>query len=148
MATKLRNSDVTLLVIAAAGDAGLTPVQIMKSVFLVGKCGLPDLPSDFYLFSPYNYGPFNPSVYRDVEMLVNEGLVFETREAGRNWSKYIIAPQGIRYAEDLKHHVAHEFSNYIGEVVTWVKSLTFSQLLQAIYAKYPEMRENSVFQEV
>ena len=148
MATKLRNCDVTLLIIAAEGDTGLTPIQIMKSAFLVGKCGLPDLPSDFYLFSPYNYGPFNPDVYRDVEMLVNMGLVLETREAGRNWSKYIVAPSGLQHVEDLKSRVAREFSDYIDEVVSWVKSLTFNQLLQAIYAKYPEMRENSVFQEV
>jgi uncharacterized protein YwgA len=148
MATKLRNCDVTLLIIAAAGDTGLTPIQIMKSVFLVGKCGLPDLPSDFYHFIAYNYGPFHPDVYRDVEMLVNVGLVLGIRETGRNWLKYIIAPSGLRYAEELRRQVAHEFSDYANEVVKWVQSLTFSQLLQAIYAKYPEMRENSVFQEV
>lgn len=148
MATSLRNCDVTLLVIAAAGDTGLTPIQIMKSVFLVGKCGLSDLPFNFYLFSPYNYGPFDPAVYRDVEMLVNEGLVFEIREVGRNWSKYIIAPPGLQYAGELKCQITNEFSDYINEVVGWVKSLAFNQLLQAIYAKYPEMRENSVFQEV
>jgi uncharacterized protein YwgA len=148
MATKLKNRDVTLLVIAAAGDTGLTPVQVMKSVFIVGQCGLSDLPSDFYRFFAYNYGPFHPDVYRDVEELVDEGLVYEIREAGRNWSKYIIAPPSLRYAKDLKRQIAHEFFDYINEVVSWVKSLTFNQLLQAIYAKYPEMRENSVFQEV
>jgi uncharacterized protein YwgA len=148
MATKLRNCDVTLLVIAAAGDTGLTPIQIMKSVFLIGKCGLSDLPSIFYSFFAYNYGPFNPDVYRDVEMLVNEGLVLEIRESGQNWSKYMIASPGLQYAKDLKPQIAHEFSDYIDEVVSWAKSLTFNQLLQAIYAKYPEMRENSVFQEV
>ena len=148
MTTKLRNSDVTLLVIAAAGDTGLTPIQIMKSVFIVGKCGLSDLPSNFYRFFAYNYGPFHPDVYRDVEMLLNLGLVLEIREAGRNWSKYMIAPSGVQYAEELKRQAAREFSDYIDEVVSWAKSLTFNQLLQAIYAKYPEMRENSVFQEV
>jgi uncharacterized protein YwgA len=148
MTTKLRNCDVTLLVIAAAGDTGLTPIQIMKSVFIVGKCGLSDLPSNFYRFFAYNYGPFHPDVYRDVEMLVNLGLVLEIREAGRNWSKYMIAPSGLQYAEELKRQIAREFSDYIDEVISWVKSLTFNQLLQAIYAKYPEMRENSVFQEV
>ena len=148
MATKLKNPDVTLLVIAMAGDSGLTPVQLMKSVFLVGQCSLSDLPSNYYRFFAYNYGPFHPDVYRDVQVLVNQRLVYEIRETGQNWSKYIIAPPGLRYAEDLKRQIAREFSDYIDEVVSWVKSVTFNQLLQAIYAKYPEMRENSVFQEV
>ena len=148
MATKLMNRDVTLLVIAAAGDTGLTPIQVMKSVFLIGQSGLSDLPPRFYRFFAYDYGPFHPDVYRDVKELVDEGLVYEIREAGRNWSKYTIASPGLRYTEDLKRQVAREFSDYIDEVVSWVKSLTFNQLLQAIYAKYPEMRENSVFQEV
>lgn len=148
MATPLKNREIMLLVIAAAGDTGLTPVQLMKSVFIIGQSRLSDLPSNFYPFFAYNYGPFNPDVYRDVEALVSEGLVLEIRDASRSWPKYAITPAGLRYAENLKRQVASEFSDYIEAVVNWVKSLTFIQLLRAIYAKYPEMRENSVFQEV
>lgn len=148
MAKPLENRDIMLLVITAAGDTGLTPVQLMKSMFLIGQSELSDLPSNFYSFIPYNYGPFNPDVYRDVEVLVSEGLVLEIRDAGRNWSKYAITPAGLRDAKNFKRRVAHEFSDYIDAVVNWVKSLTFSGLLRAIYAKYPEMRENSVFQSV
>lgn len=148
MATPLRNRDVTLLVLAAAGDTGLSPVQVMKSVFIVGQSGLSDLPADFYPFFAYNYGPFHPDVYHDVEALLSEGLVLEIRETGRNWSKYAITAAGLRYAENLKHQIGHELSDYIDAVVNWVKSLTFNQLLKAIYAKYPDMRENSVFQEI
>jgi len=146
--TPLKNRDITLLVIAAAGDTGLTPVQVMKSLFVISKSGFADLPSNFYPFFAYNYGPFHPDVYRDVEALVNEGLVIEIREAGRNWSKYAIAPAGIQYAENLKGQIASELSDYINAVANWVRSLTFDQLLRAIYAEYPEMRENSVFQGV
>ena len=148
MAKPLENRDIMLLVIAAAGDTGLTPVQLMKSMFLIGRSGLSDLPSNFYSFVPYNYGPFNSDVYRDAEVMVNEGLVLEIREASRDWSKYAITRVGLQKSESLKHQVTPEFSEYIDAVVNWVKSLTFSGLLRAIYAKYPEMRENSVFQGV
>lgn len=144
----MKNRDITLLVIAAAGDTGLTPVQLMKSVFLISRSGLSDLPSNFYTFFAYNYGPFHPGVYRDVEALVSEELVLEINGTGRSWPKYTITQAGLGYAEDLKHQVAREFSDHVGAVVNWVQSLTFNQLLRAIYAKYPEMRENSVFQEV
>lgn len=148
MAKPLKNRDVTLLVIAAAGNTGLTPVQLMKSVFLIGKSGLPDLPSDFYPFFAYDYGPFHPDVYRDTEILISEGLVLEVREADRNWPKYAISQTGLQRASALRGQVAREFSEHINTVVTWVESRTFNQLLQAIYAEYPEMRANSVFQEV
>jgi len=144
----LKNHDITLLVIAAAGDTGLTPIQLMKSVFLISRSGLPDLPPHFYSFLPYNYGPFDPNVYRDAEALESEGMVAEVQDAGRSWSKYIITPAGLKHAEELRTQVSPQFSAYVNEVVTWVKSLTFSGLLRAIYAKYPEMRENSVFQQI
>ena len=148
MAKPLENRDIMLLVIAAAGDTSLTPVQLMKSMFLIGQSELSDLPSNFYSFIPYNYGPFNSDVYRDTEVMVNEGLVLEIREPGRDWSKYVVTQAGLRKAEILKHQVTPEISEYIDAIVDWVKSLTFSGLLRAIYAKYPEMRENSVFQGV
>ena len=148
MAKSLENRDIMLLVIAAAGDTGLTPVQLMKSMFLIGQSEVSDLPSDFYSFIPYNYGPFNSDVYRDAEVMVNERLVLEIREAGRDWSKYAVTQAGLQKVEILKHQVTDGYSEYIEAVVNWVKSLTFSGLLRAIYAKYPEMRENSVFQGV
>ena len=147
MAAELRNRDVTLLIIAAAGDSGLTPIQVMKSAFVIGRSGLPDLPTDFYPFFAYNYGPFHPAVYRDTEELVSEKLVFEVAQAGRKRPKYTITATGLQYAETLKRQVASEFFEYTEAVVNWVKSLNFIQLLRAIYEKYPEMRANSVFQE-
>lgn len=142
----LQNRDITLLVIDAAGNSGLTPIQLMKSVFLIGKSEFPELPPHFYSFSPYNYGPFDSDVYRDAEVLEGEGMVVEVQEAGRNWAKYVITTVGSKRAEELRSQVGPQFSAYITEVVDWVQSLTFSGLLRAIYAKYPEFRANSVFQ--
>ena len=34
---------------------------------------------------------------------------------------------------------------YISRVFQWVRALSFEQLVRAIYAQYPEMKENSVF---
>jgi predicted phage gp36 major capsid-like protein len=35
--------------------------------------------------------------------------------------------------------------DYLGNVVDWVSSMTFPQLVRAIYAKYPAFKANSVF---
>jgi len=37
---------ITLLVIAADPDGGLSPLQLQKSLFIVGKSGLEELPAD------------------------------------------------------------------------------------------------------
>jgi hypothetical protein len=72
----LRKKEWTLVVIVLAGGRPLSPVQLQKSVVLVGEL-LPNnvLPEDFYVFEPYNYGPFCPEVYADAEKLAEEGLV-------------------------------------------------------------------------
>jgi hypothetical protein len=36
-------------------------------------------------------------------------------------------------------------ARYLENVVDWVTSLNFSQLVRAIYAKYPRYKVNSVF---
>ena len=35
--------------------------------------------------------------------------------------------------------------DYMGEVVSYVRDRSFSELVSAIYREYPEMQENSVF---
>jgi uncharacterized protein YwgA len=137
-----------LLVIESASDEGLSPLQLQKSLFIVGQSKLPGLPSDFYDFYAYNYGPFCEEIYHDTDTLVEEGMVFNIPVAGQSWSKYVITPKGQTRSEEIrkgKNNIG--LVEYINETVQWVKSLNFSALLRAIYAKYPEYRVNSVFQE-
>lgn len=143
----MEKKDVTLLVIESAGEEGLSPIQIQKSLFLIEQSHLPALPSDFYEFYPYNYGPFCEEVYQDADALVEEGMVFDMPVSGQSWSMYFIAPKGRDRAEAIRsENDIGDLAQYIKEIVEWISSLTFSGLLRAIYSKYPEYRENSVFQ--
>ncbi len=142
----MERKDITLLVIESAGDEGLSPIQIQKSIFLIGESHLPELPSDFYEFYPYNYGPFCEEVYHDADALVEERMVFNIPIAGQSWSKYVVTPKGQTRSEEIKKENNIGLVAYISETVQWVNSLTFSELLRAIYAKYPGYSENSVFQ--
>jgi len=142
----VEKKDITLLVIESASDEGLSPVQLQKSLFIIEQAHLPALPSDFYTFYPYDYGPFCEEVYQDTDALVEEGMVFNMSVSGQSWSKYIITPKGRSRAEELRKEINGELSAYIKETVQWVSSLTFDQLLRAIYAKYPKYSINSVFQ--
>ena len=85
----------TLLAIDEAAPSGLSPVQLQKTLFLIGKNLTREVGDSYYSFVPYNYGPFDAHVYSDAEVLIKQGLVFETRSAGRSWSYYRSRKAGI-----------------------------------------------------
>lgn len=145
MEQAVQNKDLTLLVIASAGESGLSPVQLQKSLFLLGKSKLPDIPQDFYPFYPYNYGPFHPNVYADADALSKEGLVM-LAPSGQGWSTYIITSAGVTKAGEVRKKLQQVTASYIDQLVSWVKSHSFNALLRAIYAAYPDFRANSIFQ--
>jgi uncharacterized protein YwgA len=135
----------TLLAISFADEAGLTPVQLQKSLFLLGQELREQVGNDFYEFSAYNYGPFSKLVYQDAEALACEGLVCVERPAG-SYATYRITPKGAARARQLTSDESTPAVEYLRIVVEWAQSLSFSELVRAIYGKYPEYRANSVFQ--
>jgi hypothetical protein len=141
----MERKDWTLLAIAAAGTRGLSPVQIQKSLFLLWK----ELPSEvgelFYEFIPYNYGPFDRNIYVDASQLSEQGLV-SIVETGSGFKQYLPTVLGIQCASLLETAAPARALAYLKVVVPWVQSLSFSALVRAIYARYPEYRQNSVFQ--
>ena len=137
----------TLLAISVAGENGLSPVQIQKALFLLGKELSADIGDGFYAFEPYNYGPFCKVIYGDAEDLADEGLVVVSSRTGMNrrYSHFTITPSGQQQAGEVERSAPPKAVSYLRAVVAWAQSQTFSGLIRAIYQKYPEYRENSVF---
>jgi uncharacterized protein YwgA len=135
----------TLLAISFAGESGLSPVQLQKCIFILGEEQENKVGSDFYEFSPYNYGPFSKLVYQDAEELASEGLVLIERPAG-SYATYRITPTGAKRAGQLRSEAPESAVTYLRTLVEWSQQLSFSELLRAIYTKYPKYRANSVFQ--
>lgn len=141
--------DWTLLVVGAgAPERGLTPLQLQKTLFLLGK----NLPSavnaagePYYEFRAYDYGPFDENVYHDAEHLEAEGLISILRPPRTRFKQYLITPAGKRAAVDVQAKVGARTANYVGELARFTQSLSFDQLVGLVYRLYPEMRENSVF---
>jgi len=133
-----------MLAIGSAKGRGLSPVQLQKVLFLLGK----ELPTvvgtDFYHFQPYNYGPFDKAVYQDAEGLSYAGYV-SIASSGRI-TEYSATPEGSDYAEQIRARAPRLGTEYLTKIVEWAQSLTFSELVRAIYNKYPQYRVNSVFQ--
>lgn len=134
----------TLLAISSAKGRPLSPVQLQKTLFLLEKNWSGDL-GEYYSFRPYNYGPFDASIYRDAEALAEMGLIAINRLPGRAWSEYAVTPAGLKFAEELQKQAPKSAVDFLERVVDWVLKLKFEELIKVIYKHYPEFRINSVF---
>lgn len=143
----MRRRDWTLLALASAGGETLTPVQVQKSLFLLGENFSSGVGPRFYRFQPYHYGPFDRAVYEDAEELASEGLARVDREPSRLWVEYAATERGLERAGSLKANAPHDAVLYLDAVVAWARKLNFQQLVSSIYKMYPAQKVNSVFRE-
>ena len=138
----MTRGDYLLLVLKFSKAQGLTPVQLQKSLFLLSQELSEAVGEEFYKFEPYNYGPFDVTIYHDAEELEKKGLLSIKR--GGPWAEYILTDQGKEYTDKLQ--IPEDVRNYTRKVVEWTQSLSFQELVRAIYKKYPNFQLNSVFQ--
>lgn len=121
----------------------LAPVQVQKLLFLIDREAASLLGGPFFAFEPYDFGPFDRAVYDTLDFLLREQLVFvdhnfRPRRYGLTTAGY---ERGLQELADLDQ----SSRSYLREITTWVLRLNFSQLVTAIYKKYPEMKAKSIF---
>lgn len=137
--------DWTLLVIAAAKGRAVQPVHLQKALFLLSEnLSQKDLgTSRFYDFQAYDYGPFDGSIYSDAGTLALEGMV--EIDLAPYYREYRVTEQGQKRAQELRSEISPYAVQYLEKVVRWVQSMSFNDLIEAIYRAYPKMAVNSVF---
>jgi DNA-binding PadR family transcriptional regulator len=134
-----------LMALALRDGQPLTPAQIQKAMFLM-SAEAPELVGQaFYNFIPYNYGPFDSNVYSDLDVMTQKGLVTASTVSGRSWKVYAITPAGLDQASKAGETADPKGLEFLKRVVDWVASMSFPELVRAIYAKYPAYKANSVF---
>jgi len=139
----MNKQELLLLVLDIGGS--LSPIQLQKTLFLIGT-ELSDIaPEEFYEFAPYDYGPFNPEIYSDVEILSLEGLAQIDNPLMRGWRRYGLTGEGTQKAREIADALDPELLDRLEEKVAWVKKQSFTSLVRSIYEKYPEYSVNSVF---
>lgn len=141
----MERRDWVLLALGTPEGHSLSPVQLQKSLFLLGKELEREIDTDFYQFVPHNYGPFSRAIYADAESLAADGLV--TVERGGPYPTYRISADGVARLQNIKREASLPAQTYLARVVDWTKRLSFPALVRAIYARYPEYRVNSVFRD-
>lgn len=140
----MNRRDVTLVLLALAEGEPYKPVQLQKTIFLTSEKAkeIFDKKSRFN-FEPYDYGPFDKAVYQETEILELCGLA-EIDRNGR-WYQYSATKEGIARAQELMKEIPDKTVDLLKKISKLVRSLSFEELVSAIYDAYPEMRENSIF---
>jgi len=138
-------AEYVLAALHASGRAEFSPVQIQKLFFLIDENVASRLGGKKFNFEPYNYGPFDRSVYLELDSLCSQGLVECIAEAPVR--TYRLTTTGVEKSAPLFQSFEPEVKSYIDQASTFVRSLSFTQLVSAIYKAYPSMRANSVFQD-
>jgi uncharacterized protein (DUF488 family) len=108
------------------------PVQklrLVKLSFLINN--ETDIPNilPFYDFVPYHYGPFSFTLYHELGSLINSGIVSEKDDFIE-----IALPD---LAKDTVISLKNILRRDIGKIMQDYNSLSISELLDLVYAKYP-----------
>jgi hypothetical protein len=144
----LQRQQILLAALSLAGGKPLTPVQLQKALFLADdKIGDAFDPSSKYHFQPYDYGPFDKTVYTDAQLLTAGGLAEIGKDAKGGWNTYAPTADGVRQGQEYLSQLQPEQREMLQRILSLVTRLSFTELVSAIYKAYPPMRVNSVFRD-
>lgn len=140
-----RQNFVMAALAAAGADLSFSPVQVQKLFFLIDREASHLVDGPHFSFQPYDYGPFDREVYSQIEALCAVDLALIKNE-GRVRT-YELSAGGYAKGREILQGLPENTRDYLSAIAVWVRSLTFQQLVSAIYKRHPDMKVNSVFQE-
>jgi uncharacterized protein len=147
MADISQRQKIILAALAAECSSAFAPVQVQKLFFLLDQNIANEFGGALFNFEPYDYGPFDRAVYSELEMLAQRGLVAieATPDAARRRFSLTVAGQDVGNA--VLGQLSGRARDYLARVSSWVRSLSFAELVGSIYKQYPNMKANSVFRD-
>lgn len=138
-----RRDALVLFIAAPGGHFPVDQIRVMKGLFLWSQEGPEDAQS-MYHFEPYDFGPFDTDVYRDLDGLESEGLLRVEHMPGTRQRRYTLTPKGQLVADQIRANADATRLGQIESIKRSVTSLGFEGLLRDIYQRYPEYATKSV----
>src|SRR5436189_6345344 len=97
----MERQELVLLGLSRAGArADFTPVQVQKLFFVIDRELGEATGGPHFTFEPYDYGPFDGAVYRELEALCEQGLV-HVEQVGA-LKHYRLTSAGFAAAEEVE----------------------------------------------
>lgn len=117
-------------------------IRIMKGLFLLSRGGPGEL-QNLYAFEPYDYGPFDRTVYADLDGLMLAGLVQAEGSLSSNRRTYRLTDSGRARAAEVRGTMEPAVLDAVYETKELVTSMSFNELLRYVYRKHPDMATRS-----
>lgn len=143
----MTRSEFVLAVLATAEGNALTPVQVQKLFFVLDRRIPGAIEGPRFAFAPYDYGPFDADVYREIESLAELGLAEVIKPGSFSMKTFRLTPRGQAKGDGVFSTLDDGTRAYIAKVSRFVRTHSFADLVSAIYKAFPEMKANSVFRE-
>lgn len=147
MPSSLTKTQDTLLLFFLESDKRIDPIRVMKGLFIFTMEAPPEWisPDVRYKFVPYSYGPYSREIDSDLRHLTASGYLLQSSAPGRSWSYYSLSDAGKEKANQISHEFPPAAVAYMKKVREFVSELSFRQLLNTVYKRYPKYAVNSVF---
>jgi hypothetical protein len=113
----------------------------MKACFLVSQRGRSEW-RGFFDFQPYDYGPFDRGVYAARDVLLGRGLL--AAQLTTRYPAYALTDAGRARLAAVRRLVGDSDADWLARIGRYVTSKSFSQLLDEVYAAFPEYAVRSV----
>lgn len=144
------------LALAYVGDEepidGRTRLQKMVFVVQQELAESDDLREDqLYEFFAYDYGPFSKELAEDIDRMIDDGLLdeedIEYDDEGNIKYLYTLESQG---RSTVKREIAAREVDEVIETARRIKrrfneELSLPEVIDEVYAEYPEYAENSIY---
>lgn len=143
----MRRCDWLIVFLAADPGGPLDPVRVQKGMFLLAMSEALE-PAERYRFEPYAYGPMSRRLYGDVRLLCRKRVLEALPIEGATWRLLDLTPAGKRDAASLRDEAAREQPDALARLAAIrreISTLTFSELLEHVYDRYPDYAVRSVF---
>lgn len=137
--------EIMLAALAAVPGAVYEPAQVQKLFFLLDEELAEFLGGKWFDFKPHDYGPFDVAVYRELENLARMDFAQILRGNGPS-RRYLLTAEGYKEGKKLFDGIDDETRGKLQKISSWIRKVSFRELISEIYKYYPHMRENSVFQ--
>ena len=118
---------------------GYSRTRLMKHAFLLSESKKDSCKFKLYDFVPYKFGPFSFCLYRDLEILIRDGVI-STKGEKSSFLTTTNRSSGIREEIDKLPWNVREA---IDDISRSYCKLTQEELLQDVYARFPWYAINS-----
>ena len=147
-----RRTDWVITLLAGDGSNPpidrLDPVRVMKGLYLaqneVDTETIRPLDDPAFVFVPYSYGPFTPSVYGELESLELLGFVESQQAPGRSYKTWALTDKGQTEAREAAGRLTGDEVARLQHAYRVVTTKGFNGLLEYVYSRYPDSASKSV----